>query len=373
MSEDKAIENIINLSIDSNQSKNFFSRLHQQQTQTQNNQSSTTTVIPQSSETSPVVVETETSEPIIETSPVVVETETSEPIIETSPVVEAETSEPIIETSPVIEAAPIVSETEPSPDTINFLNKINSSQKIIGHNKFQQKIEDLERELDIYKKYNTEQDMKINLFKKTISNLQTQLQEKSNQINSNQNTETIIYTEQINTLTSNLSLKSQENVKLLERLHLLEMEIEYKNADFEKIKNEYILTLDKMSDLKQLYSSLDSNYQSQVNDIQRNKNIIKELENKLNLEATIKNKLETELSLLKTEVSEYRNNINNIKLEKDNEISLLIEKIHNMTTSSQPKEIILEEENIVKKEKTSIIGRSRRGSIPVRTRRSSGV
>jgi hypothetical protein len=57
-------------------------------------------------------------------------------------------------------------------------------------------IEDLERELVMYKKYNIEKDMKINLFKLTILNLQTQLQEKSNQINYNQTNEIVNITDQ---------------------------------------------------------------------------------------------------------------------------------------------------------------------------------
>ena len=83
-------------------------------------------------------------------------------------------------------------------------------------------IEDLEKDLVMYKKYNIEQDMKINLFKRTISNLQTQLQEKSNQISSSQTNETTIYTDQINNLTSNLELKTKENETLLKKLNLLE-------------------------------------------------------------------------------------------------------------------------------------------------------
>jgi hypothetical protein len=356
MSEDKAIENIINLSIDSNQSKNFFSRLQQSSV----TKPQITPVVAESTSTSnvtPVVAESTSTSNV---TPVVEESTSTSDVTPVTPVVAESTS--TSDVTPVVAESTSTSDVKPvveESDTVNFLNKINSTQKIMGHNKFQQKIEDLERELAMYKKYNTEQDMKINLFKKTITNLQTQLQEKSNQISSSQTNDTTIYTEQINNLTSNLELKTKENETLLKKLNLLEKDMEYKILDFEKVYTEYISAIDKISEIKQLYAALDSSYQGQVNDIQKNKNIIKELENRLNLEATIKSNLETELGLLKKEVSEYRNNINNIKLEKDNEITLLMEKINNMIL---PKEIQIEEEHIVKKETPSIIGRSRRGS-----------
>jgi chromosome segregation ATPase len=59
-----------------------------------------------------------------------------------------------------------------------MLDRVNSTQRTIGHNKFQQKIEELEQEIDRNKSYQKEQDMKLNLFKKTISTLQNQLQER---------------------------------------------------------------------------------------------------------------------------------------------------------------------------------------------------
>ena len=64
--------------------------------------------------------------------------------------------------------------------TNEMLERINSNQKFIGHNRFQQKIEELEKEIEKNKIYQKEQDMKVNLFKKTISSLQSQLQQRSN-------------------------------------------------------------------------------------------------------------------------------------------------------------------------------------------------
>lgn len=318
MSQDKAIETTLNLSIDANQSQNFFSRLHQNPSTPSQEPNSQT----QSS------VQTQGSD---------VQTQGSDVQAQSSDVQTQSSEDQNIKT-----------------DTINFLNKINSTEKIMGHNKFQQKIEELENELNIYKKYNNEQDMKLNLFKKTISNLQTQLQEKSNQINVSQNSETSMHIDKINTLTSNLVMKTQENDTLLQKIVILEKDIEYKSIDLEKIKHEYFSTIDKLSLVNQSYKTLELKYQEQVNDLQTNKTIIHNLEKRLNLELTIKNNLESELNLLKNEVSEYRNNINNIKLEKDNEISVLTEQLNNISKSME----IKKEPRPVKKQEP-IIGRPR--------------
>ena len=316
MSQDKAIETTLNLSIDANQSQNFFSRLHQNQN--------------------------------IEEVP--------EQQVQESPVQETPVQETPVQETPVQETSQNI-----QTETIDFLNKINSTEKIMGHNKFQQKIEELENELNIYKKYNTEQDMKINLFKKTISNLQMQLQEKSNQMN--QNSEISIYVDKITDLTENLKSKTDENNTLLHKIVILEKDLEYKNIDLSKIKDEYFTSIDKLALLNQSYTTLELKYQSHVNDIQNNKITIHNLEKQLNLETTIKSNLESELSLLKKEVSEYRNNINNIKLEKDNEISILTEQINNLMNSSvQSREI--KKPTPVKKE--PIVGRPRGTNLTTR-------
>jgi chromosome segregation ATPase len=320
MSQDKAIETTLNLSIDASQSQNFFSRLHQNQ------------------------LTGDTGNKVQDTGVQVQDTG----------VQVQDTDVQVQDTGVQVQDTGDTDDQNIKTDTIDFLNKINSTEKIMGHNKFQQKIEELENELNIYKKYNNEQDMKINLFKKTISNLQTQLQEKSNQINVTQTSDTYMYTNKINTLTSDLAIKTQENNNLLQRIVILEKDIEYNNIDLEKIKGEYFDTIDKLKLLNQAYKTLELKYQEKVNDIQSNKTVINNLEKKLNLEITIKTNLELELNLLKGEVSEYRNNINNVKLEKDNEISVLTEQLNNISKSIEIKK---EVKPINKQE--SIIGRPR--------------
>ena len=311
--------NIVNLSMDSNTPKNFFSSL---QTQSKPSEEEIKKEVPSEEE---IKQELPSEEEIKQELP-----------------------------SEEVPSEEVPSEESEKP--INFLNKINSTQKVLGNNKFQQKIEDLERELSIYKKYNTEQDMKINLFKKTIANLQTQLHEKVNQINTVQSTETSTYTNQINDLTSKLELATKDNINLLEKIKILEGDIENKNSDFEKIKLEYFSVVDKITEIKQLYTTLETRYQTQVNDIQKNKLVINSLEKQLNLETTIKQNLKSELDLLKTEVADYRKNINNIRIEKDNEIASLMDKLNNATQNIQIKEL-KQEPKIIKKE--NVVGRVR--------------
>jgi len=63
-----------------------------------------------------------------------------------------------------------------------FIDQANNVQKRFGHNKFQLQIEELQQEIEKWKLADREKDMKVNLFRKTIATLQSQLQEKSNVI-----------------------------------------------------------------------------------------------------------------------------------------------------------------------------------------------
>ena len=105
-------------------------------------------------------------------------------------------------------------------------------------------IEDLEKELAMYKKYNIEKDMKIDLFKLTIFNLQKQLKEKSNQINSSQTNETANYTDQdkskITEITENINYKDKSE-------SLLDQDESESISD--QVKSESLIDQDKSQSL----------------------------------------------------------------------------------------------------------------------------
>uniref|UniRef100_A0A6C0H7K4 Uncharacterized protein n=1 Tax=viral metagenome TaxID=1070528 RepID=A0A6C0H7K4_9ZZZZ len=110
----------------------------------------------------------------------------------------------------------------------SFIEQANNTQKTFGHNKFQLEIEQLKQEIEKWKLADREKDMKVNLFRKTIATLQSQLQEKSNVITEleqslvdhpNTGVITHLQSNQVLVLEENLSLKSQLSKLQLEFDH----------------------------------------------------------------------------------------------------------------------------------------------------------
>jgi len=182
--------------------------------------------------------------------------------------------------------------------------------------------------------------LKISLFKKTITTLQTQLQEKSAQIS---RLETIHinpqYEKQINDLTGSLN-ESNNTIQVL-RGNLLtsEKELEFfdqKCKDLVKQKDEALRQTD---DIKQRYLALENNHQRQAIQLQVTSESILKLENKLNLEENIRRNLENELESMKTELTNYRTDIRNLTIERDNEIIRLQNEL-------KSKDIIVENDDL---------------------------
>lgn len=69
-----------------------------------------------------------------------------------------------------------------SNETKEFLDGVNATQKKLGHNKLQLQIDELQSEITRLKKIDVEKEMKLTLFKKNISTLQTQSQERLDEI-----------------------------------------------------------------------------------------------------------------------------------------------------------------------------------------------
>ncbi|NBO99318.1 MAG: hypothetical protein EBU90_04215 [Proteobacteria bacterium] len=128
----------------------------------------------------------------------------------------------------VIETPELVIET---PELVtSFIEQANNTQKKFGHNKFQIEIEQLKEEIEKWKLADREKDMKVNLFRKTIATLQSQLQEKSNAITSlEQSLVDHPNTGVITQLQSNQALVQEENVSLKSQLSKLQLEFDHQS------------------------------------------------------------------------------------------------------------------------------------------------
>lgn len=212
-------------------------------------------------------------------------------------------------------------------NTTEMLDRVNSTQRTIGHNKFQQKIEELEQEIDRNKSYQKEQDMKLNLFKKTISTLQSQLQERGRVVGNLENTpRTDKYEKQLEDQSDQIKNLTLENVNLNLQIESLNNNLDKQTNEIVHLKNEKESIFLKLTNLKNEYQMLIKNYQIKVNDLESITITTSELQNKLNLEHSIRENLENEIFMLKNNQSSTIE-LENLLLEKNNEIQALTEKI----------------------------------------------
>ena len=210
-----------------------------------------------------------------------------------------------------------------------FLSKINSTSKNLGHNKLQLKIDDLESKIEKDKIVEKEQEMKLHLFKKTIATLQSQLQDKAAYISRIESAHIDPqYDRKIQDLTqeiSNLKIKLDnadgENIQL-------KLDVDFINNKLETTKLEYTNIGGKNEEVQQRYIVLEQTYQKQANQLQIDLETISRLENKINFELNMRQNLELELQSLKLELVDYRTNIKNITIMKDDEIKLLTDLLN---------------------------------------------
>lgn len=233
-----------------------------------------------------------------------------------------------------IESDTITNSEKLDSDTAEFLNKTNGSQRNLGHNRLHQRIEELQTELAKYKTTQKEQEMKLNLFKKTISTLQTQLQEKSSHIsNLERDTENTTVTSQ---LQQQLQQRDQDYNVIKTNMDNFMREYDYIKTLLEKTLNERDTVLHKNEELKQRNQLLESSFDKQTREFQSQSDVVAKFENRIALEVGIRNNLETELQELRKELSQYRTDIKNVTAGKDIEIERLTQQLHNLLQREIP-------------------------------------
>jgi hypothetical protein len=170
--------------------------------------------------------------------------------------------------------------------------------------------------------------MKNNLFKKTISSLQTQIQEKTSHIIRLEN-ETVGNKEHVqNDFKRELLLKENENNNLKSELENAKNDLKFIRATHDIIKEERDAFLSNHDLLLQKNNSFTINHQKMVNELDLKNIQIHNLQKQLEMERNIKENLETELHGLKIEISQHRTELRNVINLKDLEIKKLTESIN---------------------------------------------
>ena len=335
----------VNLKVDSTQSIGFFSRLQQAQPQVSQQeeppkQEEPSNPIPITSKEPPKPVPITSKEP---PKPVpITSKEPPKPVPITSkeppkpiPITSTEPPKPIPVTSTEDHIEPLNEKetsksAELADDQMQFINKLNSEPRAIGHNKFQVRIAELEKLIEENKRGEQESEMKINLFKKTISTLQSQLQDKSAHI-ARLETRHIDpqYEKQIVDLNQHLKEKNNGIEILKSDILNIQRENDFLQQTCKDITSQRDTALQQLEDMKQRHVSLETSHQRQAIQLQMNVETLSKMENRLNLEENLRNNLQNELDSLKTELVTYRTDIANLTVEKDNEIQRLRDLLEN--------------------------------------------
>ena len=218
---------------------------------------------------------------------------------------------------------------------LDFINKVNGVTKNLGHNKLQLHVDELEKQIDKFKCNEREYEMKMNLFKKTISTLQGQLQERSAYITmmDKQHIDPQ-YEKQIEDLKQIINEKdmllSNKNDDITDVIR----QVDILNVNLRNLSIEREVLIQQTSDAKKHYGSLETHHQRQSIQLQVNEETINNLQSKIILEENLKTNLQKELSDMKDELVKYRTDIKNTTIQKDYEIDSLKKQIETFIKSS---------------------------------------
>jgi len=218
---------------------------------------------------------------------------------------------------------------------LDFINKVNGVSKNLGHNKLQLQVDELEKQIKKFKSNEREYEMKMNLFKKTISTLQVQLQERSAYISmmDKQHIDPQ-YEKQIEDLKQIinekdmlLSSKNEDITDVIRQVDILNINLRNMSIERENL-------IQQTNDAKNHYGSLETHHQRQSIQLQASEETINKLQNKIILEENLKTNLQKELSDMKDELVKYRTDIKNMTIQKDYEIDNLKKQIETFAKSN---------------------------------------
>lgn len=213
------------------------------------------------------------------------------------------------ENAQTVENTPTVENTE-TVDAQEFMDKTNSTQKKLGHNKLQFQIDDLQNQLQRSQAECSEKELKLNLFKKTISTLQSQLADKENTINQ--------LTQQVEQLTSKLDATpvpqtidtedqpSQNTDNLQKQLHDQSIVIEDLKTQLQAKDNQIQTNQTELQTIK-------VSFEDQTRALLQAKETIDSMDNQVGVHKSTAEKTQEELDDVKRELVDYRQNIEALK------------------------------------------------------------
>ena len=193
-------------------------------------------------------------------------------------------------------------------ESIQFLQNVNSNEKSFGHNKFQIEIDNQKHEIEILNKSNEDKDIKLQLFKSTIMNLQSQLTEQKHKIQDLENAlSNVVPKDSLSEIETNYNKLLDDHVKLTEMHKSLQILVEDKNKCNVNLENSSQTLNSEISNLENELQQLKSRNDEQVRELGTSSKLLRDVENKLTLKETLHQNMEKEVSTLRDELLNYKN------------------------------------------------------------------
>lgn len=215
----------------------------------------------------------------------------------------------------------------------NFIKSASSKEKVIGHNKYQLQIKDLQLNMERLENELNIKNNEINLIKENLSSLQLQNQElniKNSELSNNvlklefESESTQVKIEQTTLHSSALVQQEDDNSTLLEE-----------NSQFQIIISElqynYDILSQKYSDLKQKYQSSLNTIEDNIFNINNLNTLIKTTDNKLKLHEELCTTKDNEIKTLKQAILKLNNDTSELKtiiFEKDSHLKQIVRNNH---------------------------------------------
>jgi chromosome segregation ATPase len=237
-----------------------------------------------------------------------------------------------------------------TPDQQNFIDHANHTPKDFSHNKLQQTIENLEKDLKKSHDINSEKDMQINLLKTTIQSLQSETKSFSSQIQSLQQ----VISENETAFLANQQLLNTEKDKVSELSNLntqLQSNISELKFQLKQSQEENFALQRNATNIAFELSELKKNIDNQVTAIDSHHNASKEYQSKFDNLQTIHEQTCIELDTLKLELAQFKTQ--NISLQENLDSKTL--ELHE--TENQLKKHLIHQ---LPSQRESLAGRSRR-------------
>lgn len=203
-----------------------------------------------------------------------------------------------------------------------FIEHVNSTPRTFGHNKLQIDIQELQKTIEKLNLANNEKDMKVALFKKSISAIQQQLIDKASQVS--------LLEEKVENLSTTLTQLANSN-ELQVDLELEEQEKERTKQLLlkkdSKIRDLELLTKTQLERLEQTSSELKilkSSFEEQTRVLIENEKTITILKQQTSKLVSTNDSVQDELQSLKNDLAYYKMkvqeqivHINDIQIEKE--------------------------------------------------------